>query len=380
MRLPFLLLLLALCEATASRADDVPAAADVVHRVTHRTHGVEQILSGRLLVRARDGGLLLETAEGRLETITPANLVHHEETREPFRFSTADERAASLQAEFGPGFEIVRTTHYIIITNASPAYGRWCGRLFERLQTAFLAHWKRAGLELAPPQHFLVAVILATPEEYARVAQAEAGGAIAGSLGFYSVRTNRMVLADLARAAHSATERELTRRLESQLANVATLVHEATHQLAFNCGLQRRYADNPMWLSEGLAMYCEAPDLRSTSGWGTIGKLHPGRLQQFREFAMERRGVDSLKSLVMSEDRFRDPATAADAYAESWALSYYLLKNRPDDYVEYLRLLGAKPRLVWETPEQRAEQFTSVFGPDWEALDREMLAFLRRQR
>ena len=35
--------------------------------------------------------------------------------------------------------------------------------------------------------------------------------------------------------------------------NVATIIHEATHQLAYNSGMQRRYADNPMWVSEGLA-------------------------------------------------------------------------------------------------------------------------------
>ena len=38
---------------------------------------------------------------------------------------------------------------------------------------------------------------------------------------------------------------------------VATVVHEATHQMAFNCGLHTRYADIPVWVSEGIAMYFE---------------------------------------------------------------------------------------------------------------------------
>ena len=48
-----------------------------------------------------------------------------------------------------------------------------------------------------------------------------------------------------------------------------TVIHEATHQIAFNCGLHTRYADNPLWLTEGMALYFETPDLRSRSGWRT---------------------------------------------------------------------------------------------------------------
>ena len=44
---------------------------------------------------------------------------------------------------------------------------------------------------------------------------------------------------------------------------MATIVHEATHQIAFNCGMQQRYADIPLWLCEGMAVYFEAPDLAS---------------------------------------------------------------------------------------------------------------------
>ena len=38
-----------------------------------------------------------------------------------------------------------------------------------------------------------------------------------------------------------------------------------------NTGLQTRYADNPFWVSEGLAVFFETPDLRSKNGWNAIG-------------------------------------------------------------------------------------------------------------
>jgi len=39
------------------------------------------------------------------------------------------------------------------------------------------------------------------------------------------------------------------------LQTVSTIVHEATHQIAFNCGLHTRLSDCPVWFSEGIAMY-----------------------------------------------------------------------------------------------------------------------------
>ena len=130
---------------------------------------------------------------------------------------------------------------------------------------------------------------------------------------------------------------------------VATIVHEATHQLAFNCGLQNRYADIPVWLSEGMAIYFETPDLQSSTGWRTIGSVNRVRLQGFREY-LPRRKSESLKTLLMDDDRMRDPRTALDAYAEAWALNYFLIRQRPKQYVEYLKILEQKPPLAHLRP------------------------------
>ena len=69
---------------------------------------------------------------------------------------------------------------------------------------------------------------------------------------------------------------------------VATIVHEATHQIAFICGLHRRYADIPLWVSEGVAVYFETPDLGSSKGWSTIGAVNRARLLTFRAYSQRR--------------------------------------------------------------------------------------------
>ena len=51
-------------------------------------------------------------------------------------------------------------------------------------------------------------------------------------------------------------------------ANVATIMHEAAHQMSFNTGMLNREGDQPLWLAEGLATYCEATELGHWKGIG----------------------------------------------------------------------------------------------------------------
>jgi hypothetical protein len=159
---------------------------------------------------------------------------------------------------------------------------------------------------------------------------------------------------------------------------VATIVHEATHQLAYNCGLQVRFADNPIWVSEGLAVFFEAPDFKSDRGWRTVGAINHVHLQGFRE-SLATRTPDSLLSLLADNQRFQDPKQAAQAYSEAWALNYFLLNRRRDDYVAYLRKLSAKPPLLQDTPPDRIALFKETIG-DLQSLDAELVKYMQRLR
>ena len=325
----------------------------------------ERSVKGRILVEAVDGGILVEDVQRRLWSITPDRLRAKEDTSYEFAPLPSDELEDALVAELGDGFSVHRTRHYVLCSNAGDAYVEWAGSLFERLQRAFLQTWKRAGWELAEPVHPLPAIIFRTQQEYAEFATRDAGPEIAGTAGYYSIRTNRIVLYDLATArggSGAANRIEVERRVAAASGNVATIVHEATHQIAFNCGLHTRYADTPMWLAEGIAMYCETPDLRKGSGWRTIGRPNVARLRQYREFAAQRRPTDSLLSLIGDESRFRDAAAMLDAYAESWALVEFLMRKRRDELVAYMRQIADKPRLRWDGPETRIGEFEAAFG------------------
>ena len=206
-----------------------------------------------MLVRAADGGVLLEDRAGELFNVTPDQLESTGPLEVPFEYFDADELTAHLQSELGNNLQVVTTAHYVIVTTGTKAHAEWVGKLFERLLRGFLAYWRRAGLELDDPAGPLPAIVFGTRAEFAEFTTRDAGPQFSDKAGYFSIRTNRIVMFDFAGAG--ASGRDVNRRAAAAPANVSTIVHEATHQLAFNCGLQTRYADNPMWLSEGLAMF-----------------------------------------------------------------------------------------------------------------------------
>ena len=102
------------------------------------------------------------------------------------------------------------------------------------------------------------------------------------------------------------------------------------------------------------------------------------RLAQFAQY-MRRRPSGSLATLVARDDRFRNTNTNQDAYAEAWALTYFLIRSRPDDYLKYLKHVSQKKPLVGDSPETRLAEFEAIFG-DLEELDQDFLRYLQRIR
>jgi hypothetical protein len=233
-----------------------------------------------------------------------------------------------------------------------------------------------------------VAIVFDSREAYAAYSQAELGETSGSIIGYYSLRTNRITTYDLtgieslrgegSRRGNSAQINRMLARPEAEQA-VATVIHEATHQIAFNSGLQNRFADVPLWVSEGLAVFFETPDLASAKGWRTIGAVNRSRLAQFRQY-LPQRGHHSLKSLIVDDKRIRDTRQALDAYAEAWALNYYLLHHHERQYVAYLEMLSQKTELLWDDPETRLKEFQAHFGENLGRLDADFLRQMQKVR
>jgi hypothetical protein len=340
-------------------------------------------IEGRLLVTAQDGGLLVQTPDGVLWRIQPEELAEHTTNDEPFEPLSADELARQLLGQLPPGFQVHSTKHYLICHNTSRAYAQWCASLFERLYMAFTNFWTRKGFDLSEPEFPLAAILFADRQSYMTYSRPEAGEAIETIIGYYSLRTNRMVTYDLTGVEtfnpygrRLSTPAQINRILAHPDAErtVATIVHEATHQIAYNCGLHARFSDCPWWFSEGIAVYFETPDLSSSRGWRGIGMVNRPRLGQFRDY-QKRRPADSLVTLLSDDARLKSTETGPDAYAEAWALSYFLLNRHSEQYVSYLKLLSQKKPFFWDDAPTRLAEFKQVFGDDLQALDAEFLRY-----
>jgi hypothetical protein len=362
-----------------------PAMA--IEQVTYRRNGKTGEVTGRLILKAADGGLLLLARDGVIWAIQPDEIVKHSSNAAEFSSYSRDEMAKRLLAELPQGFRTYSTEHYLIFYDTSLVYARWCGALFERLYAAFTNYWTRTGFDLSKPEFPLVAVLFSNRDAYLSYSRAELGDGNASISGYYSLLSNRMTMYDLTGVEASGLVRSRGRTAAQinqilmqpdATQTVATVVHEATHQIAFNCGLHTRLSDCPLWFCEGIAMYCETPDLRSAKGWHGIGAVNGSRLDQFQHY-LASRPSDSLKTLLGDDARFRDSRQALDAYAEAWSLTYFLLHRHPKEYVRYLAMLSKKTALSQDTPEARLKQFTEIFG-NLKTLDDEFLRYMNRLR
>jgi hypothetical protein len=129
-------------------------------------------------------------------------------------------------------------------------------------------------------------------------------------------------------------------------------------------------------VSEGLAVFFETPDLDSPKGWAGMGRVNRYNLLQFHRW-LRGRPANSLETLLLDDKPFRNPATAPAAYAQAWALNYYLLKRRGEEYVIYLKQLSALEPLVALEPAQRIALFKAAFGDDLARLEADWLRFMR---
>lgn len=353
-RLVILVLLLVIATPRIGRA---------VETLRFNDEGTERTVVAEILVEAQDGGLMVQADDGRIWIVQPDEILERKSNDQPLVPIDGDEMQRRLEAELPDGFKVHRTQHYVIPYNCNEAYARRVGLLFEQLHRGFFTYWENNRWELPEPRFPLVGLVLADHGEFLKYAEAEIGATAKHLIGYYNLESNRMT----------------TFNVPDWERNVATIIHEATHQLAYNCGLQRRFADNPMWVSEGLAMFFESPDLHKPGRWRRIGGVNQVKLRDWRLY-LRNRPAESLATLLADDMRFRNTSTSANAYAEAWALTYFLMKTRRKEYVEYLQQLSEGRPLAECTARQRVQDFETVFGTTLAELDTEFVRYMQSVR
>ena len=336
-----------------------------VETVTFRDAETSQqrVVVGELMVEAKDGGLMLMSDDGRIWTIQPEQIDDRQSDDSPLVPIDDDEIERRMLAEMPAGFKVYRTTNYVLVHNTSDDYARRVGGLFEQLHRGFFSFWKNQRWDLPEPRFPLVALVLNDRNDFLRHGVAEVGETAKSVIGYYHLTSNRMT----------------TFNMPNFERNVATIIHEATHQLAYNCTMQKRFADNPMWLSEGLAMFFESPDMSNPRGWRGIGRVNRVNLLRWKKY-LAHRPQESLATLLADDMRFRNPASMEVSYGEAWALTYFLIKTKRKEYVKYLQKISEGKPLAELSAKERITMFEEAFDTTLVDLDRAFVSYMRRVR
>ena len=338
--------------------------------------------------RTKSGGkYILEDEFGVLRIVPGDALEAIEDGPDTTLGELREKMQKSLLEEFGDGFSTKVSDGYIFVYDASDGYAEWCMRLFDSLTDGFAEYASHNGFELKDRVEPMVVVIFATKSEFVRYAAKETP--VPESIAaYYNMETNRVALYDLSET--EGTEYAATRRRRTYLEtkeflsrpnaafNVATIVHEATHQIAFNRGLFHRTGPMALWAVEGLSLVFETPNGKaSQGGWGYRGSFRTNerQLKLFNDFASRTTQKDPLRELVREEKFMADPQ---GSYALSWALFYYLYKKRPKELAAYIKDVTSRPPFSVHSPEDRVADFEKHFGGDWEKLTESLIRFVRR--
>ncbi len=289
----------------------------------------------------------------------------YHQTSVRFQPFTQSQMRGVLLREFGRNFECSGTGHYLVV---HPAGQRdlWANR-FENLYRSFSHYFVARGFNTSQPVFPLVAVALPTREAFAQYAQRQGGPTDPRVLGFYSPRSNRIVLYDVTRGRADD---------ESWYVNAETIIHEATHQIAFNTGIHSRYANPPRWLAEGLAMMFEAPGVWDPRHFpNREDRINKARLGRFRKFLSAELNPGSLRLMIGNPDTFFRHAPGV-AYAEAWAFTFFLSEQEPSRLMRFFAVTADREPLRKYGEQERVKEFTQIFGDNFAQLESRLVRFV----
>lgn len=280
---------------------------------------------------------------------------------EPYSFTILANR---LRREFGGKYQVTQTQNFLVVHPPGNA-SSW-SKPFQDLYWRFELYFKSRGLKVNKPKFPMIAVVLKTRKEFDYFLK-NYQSYDSKILGYYSATSNRIITYDQSSNGNG--------RSPDWLANNSTLIHEATHQTAFNTGIHNRFAPEPRWISEGMAMMFEAPGVNNSAYYSKLSdRINADRLRSLKQFYRRGETKNLLAELIVKDDRFRTDPNLAYAYA--WGLSFYLSEKMPNKYLAFLRRDASRQPYSSYSAKQRAQDFAKAFGSDVAGIEARMKEFI----
>lgn len=385
---------------------------------------------GRVVIRDNSFVWLYDRS-GRLQTVRMSDVKAFKQISNKFEPLTPMALSTELLKELGKDYETATTRHYVVA--AAKGKAKTYVELFDNIYRNFHMYFSVRGFDLQELEFPLVAIVF--PDRQAFLEYAKREGTDASRYGgYYSPRTNRAVLFEDAADQHTSLQitnpkrqqglnegslRYTNPKRQRGTLNVSvdfsletqpfesqwlvgldrpqvtetfgapksfksigadqrdTMIHECTHQVAFNVGMHDRVGQNPKWIVEGLATVFEAPGIRNRSeGLQIGGRINQERLTAFKDYLKLRRPKNSLESTIGTDELFNQEMS--DFYAEAWALSFFLVETRPRKYSDLLRRMATRDGSKELTRSERIETFRSAVSDNFKLLDAEFVRFYEK--
>jgi hypothetical protein len=303
--------------------------------------------------------MMLLRRDGKISILPVKSEQDYQEVKKGFDPYSAEDIRTRLQKEFGSRYQVSKTQNFVVV-HPPGDFNVWA-MPFQELYSRFRVYFSSRGFQLERPEFPMVAVVLNTRGEFDRFLKDyhEYDSEI---LGYYSPRSNRIITYDQTGGRS---------RSKDWFFNADTIIHEATHQSAFNTGVHSRFGPVVRWASEGLAMLFEAPGINNSMYHSSqADRINRDRLRELKAFYRKGKVKGAMSKLVLSNDLFRsDPHLA---YAVSWGMTFYLSQAMPAKYHRYLRNDGERNDFSNYTRKQRAQDFASAFGSNFSVLEARM--------
>ena len=252
-----------------------------------------------------------------------------------------DSAACAAARDLLPGqFIEHESRRFVVLSDASTNSTRNQAERLERTYHQFHRFTRRIGLKPLPLKHRLVCILFQSRDDYQVFARAHDGVSDPWIAGYNSPRNDRIVFydiesnpsltkarsklhqmrtrmellgsrldraEDLGREGQAESLRHTLARYQRHMANeqmrvdqfartadIATTIHEATHQLMFHAGVQSPYVQYPIWICEGLATSFETDSPQEAFG---PDQEYAPRREGF-EAVLSAAGLGDVKQLV----------------------------------------------------------------------------------
>jgi len=241
----------------------------------------------------------------------------------------------------------VRTAHFQLFGNATPAKTREVGWELERLRAVLLALQRTLSANSPVPTFIYVFKTHEAMQPYLPLADGKPANA--GAYFQQSQAGNFIALS----AAWNVDPREV-------------VYHEYIHYF-----MRANFPPLPVWYEEGLADYYST--FRSDSGEARTGMIREDHLALLRDTGLM--PLDRLFAVDRDSPEYNESLRQGIFYAQSWALVHYLTRGAPERAPQLGRFLQL---LKQDRPRDAA--FREAFGTDMVTLLGELVAYIRNKR